>query len=36
MSEEKKAESKKKEAKVEQVYPSEMRGDKKKSLLDTC
>jgi hypothetical protein len=38
MSEEKKAEPKKeeKESKVEPIHPSEQRGGKKKSLLDTC
>lgn len=38
MSEEKKAEPKTEEAeaKVEHIHPSEMRGGKKKGLLDTC
>jgi hypothetical protein len=34
--EEKKSEPKKEEAKVEPIHPSEERGGKKKSLLDTC
>jgi hypothetical protein len=35
--EENKAEPKKdEEAKVEPIHPSEQRGGKKKSLLDTC
>ena len=33
---EKKAEPKTEEAKVEPVHPSEQRGGKKKGLLDTC
>ena len=37
MSEEKKAEpSKEAETKVEAIHPSEIRGGKKKGLLDTC
>jgi len=34
--EEKKAETKEEEAKVEPLHPSEQRGGKKKGLLDTC
>jgi len=34
--EEKKAEPKKEESKVEPIHPSEQRGGKKKGLLDTC
>ncbi|MFY9338248.1 MAG: hypothetical protein ACOX7X_03105 [Methanosarcina flavescens] len=34
--EEKKAESKEEEAKVEPIHPSESRGGKKRGLLDTC
>jgi hypothetical protein len=34
--EEKKAEPKEEEAKVEPIHPSEQRGGKKKGLLDTC
>lgn len=36
MAEEKKAEPKEEEAKVESIHPSEQRGGKKKGLLDTC
>jgi hypothetical protein len=36
MSEEKKEEQKEDEAKVEPIHPSEQRGGRKKSLLDTC
>jgi hypothetical protein len=39
MTEEQKKEEKKEseeEAKVEPIHPSEQRGGKKKSLLDTC
>jgi hypothetical protein len=32
----KKEEKKEEEAKVEPIHPSEERGGKKKSLLDTC
>lgn len=34
--EEKKEPKKEEEAKVEPIHPSEQRGGKKKSLLDTC
>ena len=34
--EEKKAEQKEEEVKVEPIHPSEQRGGKKKGLLDTC
>ncbi|ALK04913.1 hypothetical protein SAMN02910340_01522 [Methanosarcina thermophila] len=34
--EEKKAEPKEEEAKVEPIHPSESRGGKKRGLLDTC
>lgn len=34
--EEKKAEPKEEEAKVEPIHPSENRGGKKRGLLDTC
>lgn len=34
--EEKKAEAKYEDAKVEPIHPSEQRGGKKKGLLDTC
>jgi len=34
--EEKKAEPKEEEPKVEPIHPSEQRGGKKKGLLDTC
>jgi hypothetical protein len=36
MSEDNITESKKEEAKVETIHPSETRGGKKKGLLDTC
>jgi hypothetical protein len=37
MTEKKKAEpEKEEEAKVEPIHPSEKRGGKKKSILDTC
>ena len=36
MSEENKTEPSKEETKVEAIHPSEIRGGKKKGLLDTC
>jgi len=36
MTEKKKAEPEEEEAKVEPIHPSEKRGGKKKSILDTC